>query len=49
MKKDNCNPKDKDCKTCKYYHSCYGTTIPESCIKCDAYQYWEAKDDKSNN
>lgn len=37
------NPEDNDCKTCKHYCGAYAIKGP--CIECDAYQYWEAKDD----
>lgn len=43
-----CNPEDKDCKTCKYYHNCYGIS-DDPCIKCDAYQYWEKKEEQNKS
>jgi len=38
-----CNPEDKDCKSCKYYSNT--EVIKNPCSACEAYQYWEAKDE----
>lgn len=39
------NPEDKKCKTCKHYCNAE-EPINDQCIKCIAYQYWEAKDNE---
>ena len=42
------NPEDKDCKTCKYYRNWYSIQ-DDMCIKCDAYQYWEKKEEPNKS
>jgi outer membrane murein-binding lipoprotein Lpp len=39
-----CNPENKDCKSCKYYSDTEAIKSP--CSVCEAYQYWEEKENE---